>query len=113
VDDGGGYVVADMTDDDLMMLRACLEGGLVCLGVGGLLIIASIVREWWRGTGVTAIDKARMDMMMLGTGMVYVVARKKYNPLYWLKGPVKIKYIKPQDVKMFYRTGEMEGKDNG
>jgi len=25
-----------------------VQAGLVCLVVGGLMIIASIVREWWR-----------------------------------------------------------------
>ncbi|OPY69849.1 MAG: hypothetical protein A4E63_01762 [Syntrophorhabdus sp. PtaU1.Bin050] len=49
VDDADGYLVADMTDDDLAMLRACIEAGLFCLGVGGLWVIVSVVREWWRG----------------------------------------------------------------
>ena len=47
-DDAGEYLVADMTDDDLMMLRACIEAGLFCLGVGGLWVIVTVVREWWR-----------------------------------------------------------------
>ena len=37
-----------MMDDDLAMLRACIEAGLFCLGVGGLWVIVSVVREWWR-----------------------------------------------------------------
>lgn len=35
-----------MTDDDLAMLRACLEAGLICLGIAGLWVIVSVVREW-------------------------------------------------------------------
>jgi hypothetical protein len=45
----GGEVEEMMTDDDLVMLRACFEAGLFCLGVGGLWVIVSVVREWWRG----------------------------------------------------------------
>jgi len=44
----GGEVEEMMTDDDLVMLRACFEAGLFCLGVGGLWVIVSVVREWWR-----------------------------------------------------------------
>lgn len=42
-------MVGEMMDDDLVMLRACFEAGLFCLGVGGLWVIVSVVREWWRG----------------------------------------------------------------
>jgi len=53
VDDAGQYGVymvgEMMTDDDFAMLRACFQAGLVCLGVGGLWVIVSVVREWWRG----------------------------------------------------------------
>jgi len=52
VDDADGYfvyVVGKMMDDDLAMLRACFEAGPFCLGVGGLWVIVSVVREWWRG----------------------------------------------------------------
>ena len=51
MDDADGYfvyVVGKMMDDDLAMLRACFEAGLFCLGVGGLWVIVSVVREWWR-----------------------------------------------------------------
>ena len=27
----------------------CIRAGLFCLGVGGLWVIVSVVREWWRG----------------------------------------------------------------
>lgn len=47
----GVYVVGAMTDDDLTMLRAILQAGLICLGVAGVMVIVSIVREWWRGRG--------------------------------------------------------------
>ena len=53
VDDAGQYGVymvgEMMTDDDFAMMRACFQAGLVCLGVGGLWVIVSVVREWWRG----------------------------------------------------------------
>jgi hypothetical protein len=45
-------MVGEMMDDDLAMLRACFEAGLFCLGVGGLWVIVSVVREWWRGHNV-------------------------------------------------------------
>jgi len=37
-----------MTDDDLAMLRACMQTGLICLGIAGLWVIVSVIREWWR-----------------------------------------------------------------
>lgn len=38
-----------MTDDDLAMLRACMQTGLICLAVAGVMTIVGVVREWWRG----------------------------------------------------------------
>ena len=53
MDDADGYLVyvvgKMMTDNDAVMFWACIEAGLFCLGVGGLWVIVSIVREWWRG----------------------------------------------------------------
>lgn len=38
-----------MTDSDITMLWACMQAGLICLGVAGVMVIVSVVREWWRG----------------------------------------------------------------
>lgn len=38
-----------MTDDDLAMLRACIEAGLICLAIAGVMEIIGTIREWWRG----------------------------------------------------------------
>jgi hypothetical protein len=51
VDDAGQYgvyMVGEMMDDDLAMLRACVQTGVICLGVVGVLVIVDVVREWWR-----------------------------------------------------------------
>jgi len=42
------YVVGKMTDNDAVMFWACVQTGLICLGIAGLWVIVNVGREWWR-----------------------------------------------------------------
>jgi hypothetical protein len=44
------------------------------------------------------LERASMDMMLYGSVMVYIKNRKRYNPLYWLVGPIKTKRVRWRDM---------------
>jgi hypothetical protein len=37
-----------MTDNDAAMFWACVQTGIISLGVMVMWVIVSVVREWWR-----------------------------------------------------------------